>query len=99
MKRDWLGLYEEQHQKIWDNFAWWEAESPIGEHDLQEIADGLHDLQKEMQDYNAEDLDESEPDLVERYTRDMNKAARVVVDSYTPNQIKFAIDFLTGKYD
>lgn len=99
MKRDWLELNEESQQKIRDNLTWWEDESPIGDCDLEDIANGLHDLQKEMQDYNAEDLDESEPDLVERYTRDMNKAARVIVDSYTPSQIKFAIDFLTGKYD
>lgn len=99
MARNWLGLYEEQRQKIWDNFTWWEAESPIGDSDLQEIAESLQELQQEMRDYEFEDVDESEPDVVERYTRDMNKAARCLVDRYSPNQITFAIDFLTGKYD
>ena len=51
MKREWLDLYEAQRQKIWDNFAWWEAESPIGDHDLEEIAYDLHDLQKELKDF------------------------------------------------
>lgn len=99
MKRDWLDLYEAQHQKIWDNFTWWEAESPIGDHDLQEIAEGLHDLQEEMQAYASDDLDESQPDLVEEYARRLGKAARSLTDCYTADQIKFAIDFLTGKYD
>ena len=99
MKRDWLDLYEAQHQKIWDNFTWWEAESPISDTDLQEIADRLHKLQKEMQEYNAEVLDECEPEAVEDCTRKMNEAARLLIDRYTPSQITFAIDFLTGKYD
>lgn len=96
---NWAELYEERRPEIDKNLTWWDDETPISESDLQEIAYSLHDLQREMSEYVDSELKETEPEMVAACTRDMNKVARRLVDRYTEDQIAFAIDYLTGKYD
>lgn len=96
--QDWLTLYEEQQTTIHESSqSWWDDEAPIDKADVGVIAGLLENLARELDLLQGVDTFWP-PSEIEPYAEKVNESVKELADSYSDDQVQFAIDYLSGKY-
>lgn len=99
MRQGWVEKFEEQRDAIENSpQSWWDNEAPIDKTDVGVIAAFLRDLQQEIVDFRDADMRDWSPSEIESHSKSIYKLVRLLADTYSDDQVQFAMNVLDGKY-